>query len=225
MRYLADLLTLVRLILAIVLLVLAVTHGLADNAFIVFLTAELTDTFDGTCARKWPFPKGKEPWYRKYAAFYDMLTDTLLAAAQALYVMLNVNFVAGLIIGIFYIFACGGVELLVYGKFFGHPDNMTKNSLAARNFPLAKKIVMARRYAYALCLGITNIFILFATSWSMPIKLALFIFGCSIYVFIWFFLRQRRENISRDAVKEEKRLTKQAEVAEKKAATTKTTKC
>ena len=71
MRYLADLLTLTRFILASILLVLAFVGSPAENAFIIFLTAELTDTFDGTCARKWPFPKNNIPKYRKYAALYD----------------------------------------------------------------------------------------------------------------------------------------------------------
>ena len=201
-------LTFARFILALVLIGLAIAHSSADNAFIVFLVAELTDTFDGTCARKWPFPKGKEPKYRKYAAYYDMASDVLLAAAQVLFVLLAVNFWAGVVITLFYVVICGGIELVVYGKFLGHPDNCTKNSLAKRNFPLAKKIIMARRFAYALCLGVTNVLILFATSWSLPVKIILFIFGCSIYVFIWFFLRQRRENISRDAVKLEKQMGK-----------------
>lgn len=217
MRYLADLLTFIRLILAIVLLVLAAEHGSADNAFLVFLAAELTDTFDGTCARKWPFPKNKVPRYRKYAAFYDMFSDTLLAAAQVLFVMLNIDFFVGLGFAIFYIVVCGGIEILVYGKFFGHPDNFTRTSLSNRNFPLAKKIIMTRRYAYALCLGVINAIILFATSWSLPVKILWFMVGCSIYVFSWFFLRQRRENISRDAVKEEKKLTARAKRLAKKA--------
>ncbi len=215
MRYLADLLTLIRFILAVVLIVLAVVHSPVDNAFIVFLVAELTDTFDGTCARKWPFPKGKEPWYRKYAAVYDMFCDVLLAAGQALYVLLNINQAVGIVIAIFYIVACGGVEFLVYGKLLGHPDNCTKHSLAKRNFPLAKKIIMVRRYAYALCLGVTNAIILAATSWPIPVKVVLFLFGCSIYVFTWFFLRQRREHVSRDAVEEETRLTRRARRAKK----------
>ena len=146
MRYLADLLTLSRFILGIVLLVLAFAGGSADAAFVIFLTAELTDTFDGTCARKWPFPKNKIPKYRKYAALYDMVSDALLAVAQVLFVTLRINVIAGLIVIIYYTVICGTIELIVYGKLFGHPDNCTKNSLTRRNFPLAKKIVLARRY-------------------------------------------------------------------------------
>ena len=96
----------------------------------------------------------------------------------------------------------------MYGKLLGHPDDCTKNSLTQRNFPLAKKIILTRRYIYTICLGIVNAIILFATNWSSPVKYGLFAFGCSIFVFVWFFLRQRRHNISRDAVDIEKKLTK-----------------
>ena len=208
MKYLADLLTLSRFILSIILLVLAFVGSPAENAFIIFLVAELTDTFDGTCARKWPFPKTKTPKYRKYAAQFDMVSDVLLAAAQVLFLTLQVNLIAGLTILIFYVVFCGITELIIYGKFFGHPDNCTENSLTKKNFPLAKKIILTRRYLYTICLGIANAFILFATSWPKPVKYGLFIFGCSIFVFIWFFLRQRRKNISRDAVDIEQKLAK-----------------
>ncbi len=208
MRYLADLLTLSRFILASILLVLAFVGSPAENAFIIFLTAELTDTFDGTCARKWPFPKNKTPKYRKYAALYDMVSDALLAVAHVLFCTLQVNWIVGLVVIIYYTVVCGTIELIVYGKLFGHPDNCTKNSLTKRNFPLAKKLVLTRRYLYTICLGIVNAFILLATSWPDPVKYGLFIFGCSIFVFIWFFLRQRRQHVSRDAVEIEKQLSR-----------------
>ena len=125
-----------------------------------------------------------------------------------LFVTLQINWVVGLVVIIFYVVVCGVIELVVYGKLFGHPDNCTKNSLTQRNFPLAKKIILTRRYLYTICLGVINAFILFATSWPEPVKWGLFVFGCSIFVFIWFFLRQRRKNISRDAVELEKKLSK-----------------
>ena len=208
MRYLADLLTTIRLVLAIVLIALAIGGGSAEAAFVVFLVAVLTDAFDGTAARKWPFPKNKTPKYRKYAALYDMVSDVLLAAGQVLFVTLQVNLWAGLAVIAFYAVVCGVIELVVYGKLFGHPDNCTEGSLAKRNFVLAKKIILTRRVCYTLCLGIMNIFILFATGWPEPVKWALFAFGCSIFVFIWFFLKQRRKNISRDAVEIEEKLLK-----------------
>lgn len=216
MRYLADLLTLSRLILAIALLVLSFVGGTPEAAFVIFLTAEFTDAFDGTCARKWPFPKDKTPAYRKYAAKFDMVSDVLLAAAQVLFVALQINPIVGWIVVAYYVISSVGGDLLVYGKLVGHPDDCTKNSLAHRNFPLAKKIILARRYLYTICLGIVNAVILFATNWPDPVKYGLFVFGCSIFVFIWFFLRQRRKNISRDAVEIEKKLSKNKTTKNKK---------
>ena len=175
-------------------------------AFIIFIIAELTDAFDGTCARKWPFPKDKTPKYRKYAAKFDMAADVTLAGAQVLFLTLRINWVVGLIFIVYYLLSAIGGDLLVYGKILGHPDDCTKHSLARRNFPLAKKIILARRYIYTIILGIVNAIILFATNWPDPVKYSLFIFGCLIFVFVWFFLRQRRHNISRDAVDIEKKL-------------------
>ncbi|MBR3236163.1 CDP-alcohol phosphatidyltransferase family protein [Candidatus Saccharibacteria bacterium] len=208
MRYLADLLTSSRLILAVILIVISFTGAPTEAAFIIFLTAEFTDAFDGTCARKWPFPKNKTPKYRKYAAQFDMVSDILLTFAQVLFMTLRINWVLGVIIICYYVLSSVGGDLLVYGKLLGHPDDCTKDSLAHRNFPLAKKIILTRRYIYTICLGIVNAVILFATNWPDPVKYGLFVFGCSIFVFIWFFLRQRRQNISRDAVDIEKKLSK-----------------
>lgn len=210
MRYLADLLTLTRLILATTLLILDITGTTAEVAFTIFVIAELTDAFDGTCARKWPFPKNKTPKYRKYAAKFDMFSDVILCGAQVLFVINQVNQPIGLIIATYYVISSIGGDFLFYGKLLGHPDDCTKNSLAKRNFPLAKKLILTRRYLYAFCLGLVNVIILFATSWPTPLKIALFIFGCSIYLFVWFFLRQRRHNVSRDAVDIEQKLTKKS---------------
>ncbi len=211
MRYLADILTSSRLILATVLLFMAIFGGSPEAAFIIFIVAELTDVFDGTCARKWPFPKNKTPKYRKYAAKFDMSSDVLLTAAQVLFLTIQVNFVIGLIIIVYYLISSIGGDLIVYGKILGHPDDCNKKSLMCKNFPLAKKIVLTRRYLYTICLGIINALILFATNWPTSAKYGLFAFGCAIFIFVWFFLRQRRHNISRDAVEIEKKLAKKSQ--------------
>ena len=216
MKYLADVLTLARFILGAILLVLAFIGSPAENAFVIFVVAEFTDVFDGTCARKWPFPKNKTPKYRTYAAIYDMVADALLAAAQVLFLTLRVNLAAGLSIIAFYIIFCGTIELVVDGKLFGHPDNCTPHSLTRRNFPLAKKIILTRRYLYAISLVVTTLFILFATSWPAVVKYSLLACGCFVGIFIWFFLAQRRKNISRDAVDIERSLTQKARRSHKK---------
>ena len=215
MRYLADLLTSTRLILAIVLLVLAFTGGSPEAAFIIFIVAELTDSVDGTCAMKWPFPKDKAPSYRKYAAKYDIFADGVLTAAVVLYLMLQINWIIGVVIAVIFLVASSIIEFVVYGKIMGHPDDCTKNSLIRRNFLLAKKIILIRRTIYEVCLVVIALIILFATDWPDGVKYGIAAAYGVAMIIIWFFQGQRRKYISRDAVDIEEKLAASAKSSHK----------
>ena len=207
-KYFADILTLARLILSLTLFVLAFTGADSGLAFVLFMLGELTDAFDGTCATKWPFPKGKAPWYRKYSVKYDMLADVLLSVGMALFFILQVNLVAGLIIGVGYSTLAIIIDFVVYGKLFGHPDDFAKHSLSARNFKLAKKVVLARRNLYVALIALVAVWSLWASSWDIFVKITTTIILAIVASFLWGFLAQRRHNISRDAVDIEKKLSK-----------------
>ena len=207
-KYLADLLTLTRFILAIVLIVLAFTGGALSAGFLVFVFGELTDAFDGTCATKWPFPKNKSPWYRKYAAKYDMFTDGLIIAAMLLFFIIRVNLVAGLIIGLGYGIVSTIIEFIVYGKMMGHPDDFRPGSLSAKNFLLAKKIILTRRMIYLALLATVATWTLYASEWPLVVKIVITVVAALVSIFLWFFLAQRRHNISRDAVNVERKLSR-----------------
>ena len=206
-KYLADLLTFTRFILSIVLIILSFANGSLAAGFLIFVLGELTDAFDGTCATRWPFPKNKAPWHRKYAAKYDMFTDALLAFAMILFFIFRVNFIAGMIILLVYSTIGLSIEYLVYGKLFGHPDDCTKNSLAQRNFNLAKKIILARRMFYLANIALMAAWTLYVSEWPLAVKIVITVIALLVSVFLWFFLAQRRHNISRDAVKIEQKLS------------------
>lgn len=207
-KNLADLLTLTRFILAIVLIVLSFTGGALSAGFLVFVLGELTDAFDGTCATRWPFPKNKTPWYRKYAAKYDMFTDGLIIVAMLFFFIMRVNLTAGLVIGLGYGIVSTVIEFVVYGKIMGHPDDFKPGSLSAKNFPLAKKIILARRMVYLLLLATVAIWTLYASEWTLVTKIIITSVATLIAIFLWFFLAQRRHNISRDAVSIEQKLSR-----------------
>ncbi|MBR3143941.1 CDP-alcohol phosphatidyltransferase family protein [Candidatus Saccharibacteria bacterium] len=207
-KYFADILTLARLILSLTLFVLAFTGADSGVAFVLFILGELTDAFDGTCATKWPFPKGKAPKYRKYAAKYDIYADTLLAFAMALFFTVRVNTLAGLIIAVGYMALAIIIDLIVYGKLIGHPDDFRPCSLMDRNFKLAKKIVLARRNLYVALIALVAVWSLWASSWDIVVKITTTTILAIIASFLWGFLAQRRHNISRDAVDIEKKLSK-----------------
>ena len=191
-KYFADVLTFIRFILSIVLFVLAFTGGSLGAGFMVFVLGELTDAFDGTCATKWPFPKSHVPKYRKYAAKYDMITDTLLALAMVFFFTLRVNLVAGLIFGIGYTIIAIIIDLIVYGKIFGHPDDAKPGSLTHTNFKLAKRLVLARRNLYLAIMFTASAWTVFASEWPLAVKITITVVACSISLFLWFFLAQRQ---------------------------------
>ena len=207
-KYIADILVLIRLGLAVSLIVMAFTDGPAEAGFLAFVIGELTDAFDGTCATKWPFPKNKTPKYRKYAAKYDIYADMLLAFAMGLFFIVRVNMIAGLIIVISYMALAIIIDLIVYGKPIGHPDDFRPHSLMAHNFKLAKKIVLARRALYVSLIALVAVWSLWASSWDIVVKITTTIILTIVASFLWGFLAQRRHNISRDAVDIEKKLSK-----------------
>lgn len=207
MRYLADILTFSRIILAIALTCMSFLSAPLHTAFIVYMLGEITDALDGTCANKWPFPKNKIPRYRKYAAKYDMFADGFIALAMVLFFSLRVNLVAGLCMLIPYLIIGLIIEFAVYGKFLGHPDDCTKNCLMRRNFKLAKKIILVRRNVYLAILFTMAVWTLYASEWSMLTKNIIMGIGLAGSLFFWIFLAQRRHNISRDAVDIEKKLS------------------
>lgn len=210
MRYLADLLTFTRLILAIMLACLAVFDSHADIGvgFAIFVIAELTDAFDGALATKYPFPSNKIPHYRRYAAKYDIVIDTLTALAAALFFTLRVSQIGGLIFLFGYCTSALIIEAIVYGRLFGHPDDCAPHSLMKRNFPLAKKLIMVRRAFYLALIVVTSAWMLYASSWPVSAKLIIAVVSIIVVIFLWFFLAQRRHHISRDAVDIEDSLTK-----------------
>ena len=207
MRYLADILTFSRIILAGALTFMSFLNAPLHAAFIVYIIGEITDALDGTCASRWPFPKNKTPWYRKYAAKYDMFADGFIALAMVLFFSLRVNLIAGLCLLIPYLIIGLILEFIVYGKFMGHPDDCTKNCLMRRNFKLAKRIVLTRRNVYLAILFTMAVWTLYASEWSLLTKNIIMGIGLLGSLFFWIFLAQRRHNISRDAVDIEKKLS------------------
>ena len=208
MRYLADILTFSRFGLAAALLIMCFTDAPLHTAFIVFMIGEITDALDGTCASHFPFPKGKIPKYRKYAAKYDMLADGLLAFSVVLFFTLRVSLVTGIILFATYPLISTILEFIIYGKFLGHPDDCTKNSLMHRNFKLAKFIVLARRNVYLAIMFMIAVWILYASEWPLLTKNIIMSIGIAGSLFFWIALSTRRHNISRDAIDIEKELSK-----------------
>lgn len=196
--YLADILTLIRIFLAVFLLVIVILGMKAEWALIVFAIGELTDAFDGTCSKKWPFPKGREPKYRKYAEKYDIFADVFLMSMMALYVVVRVNPWMWLVLIVVAVI-CTIIELVAYHRFMGHPDDCSPKSLYAKNPEFTEKLLLARRkLLYLPSIALAIVLTLFATSWPIEAKWIILGVAAAEGIFLWFFLRARRKKVARD---------------------------
>lgn len=160
---------------------------------------ELTDAFDGFCAKKWPFRTNKIPKYRKYAEKYDMTVDVLLLMAMLIFVILRVDWWIGVGIAGGEGMICLVIELVAYRKLFGHPNDFRRGALYERNAKRAEKILlMRRRLVYIPSIVALISLVLMATDWSTWGKVGFAVVGVIVGGFLWFFLKVRREKVARD---------------------------
>lgn len=122
MKYLADILTFARLIMAVVTVCL-VLSGFWLGALITFWAAILSDALDGVCARRWPYTEDDKPVWRRNAVFdrFDAITDAVLVVVVSFALAAVIPYwwlVAVLIIAIGALLA-SGVQLLILA---GRPD-------------------------------------------------------------------------------------------------------
>ena len=82
MKYIADGLTALRMLLAAILLVL-IWQSLWALATVVLVVGILSDAFDGIAARRWPYSaeENQRLWWRKDAHQLDNLADLMLSGA------------------------------------------------------------------------------------------------------------------------------------------------
>ena len=148
MYYLADVLTLLRVVGTAAILGLAGFGNAADTltVLVLFALSELTDAFDGMAARRWPYPQdGKRRWWRTYAEEIDQIADLALGGAATLFVGLHLA--PGLALAI----AVGVVG-------FALPVQVWRQYRIRRIpyeecDPLRVRVILARRWLYLVALA------------------------------------------------------------------------
>lgn len=197
-RYLADILTLIRLILGCVLCGLVFSGTRVEVALVIFSLGELTDAFDGYCATKWPFPKGQAPKYRRWAEKYDMVADMLLLFAAALFVTVRLCFWFGLSMSLLVVIISMIVELIAYGKLLGHPNDFRAGSLYDKAPKKAEKLLLLRRkLVYIPSIVLTVFLMIFKTTWAVEVKIGVVVVVFMVGVMLWEFLKPRRKSVAR----------------------------
>lgn len=180
--HLADIFTLLEVILAGTLLIMAFLGTPADYALWVFVAGQLCDALDGPCARRWHYPNdGKYRWWRRYNSEIDQISDILLAISCGIYLIWRVSVSFGCIllfgIGTF----CLVTQLWLYQfNHISHRFIPRRMSDAERN-----AIVLVRRYIYVFMgIGGAILLLIYATSWTLPTKIYVCVAGICIGIIL-----------------------------------------
>lgn len=192
--FLADVLTLLRIICAILILTGIFCKYPPGIILFLFAFGEITDAFDGICARKWPYPGGGQKYFwRRHIKIIEPATDISLGSAAILYIIVRINPTAGacllalaLAIGFF-------IQIWAYGGVFRKIATAKDTSLFKKNPKLAKKIVLLRRNVfYVGAIAVIVLTLLWATNISQTAKILLTTIAALIGIFIWIIKYDRR---------------------------------
>lgn len=187
--HLCDLFTLLEVLLACTLLLMAIMHIPPDYALWVFVAGELCDAVDGPCARRWHYPDdGKRRWWRQHNTELDQISDICLAIACAYYLVFELkSSIAAILIAVI-----GIVALLVQDSVYSGTSPLT-----ITNPPLAKKIALFRRYLYVFGgIGGAIAILVWNTSWTIVTKITLSAIGIVIGILLVLLKRNRLKDVN-----------------------------
>jgi len=196
--HLADALTALEAVMAIILLGMAFNRTAADVAIWVFVLGELADALDGPCARRWPYPDdGKVRWWRTHVKAIEHISDIFIAIACMFYLLMQpVDAIfclmwwgpftvstGALLLGLSIIVICVLSELTI---------QYLRSRTPERYHKFADGIILARRWVYAF-IGIGGgIFLLIsATSWEPKTKITAIFAGLSIGILLLYYKADR----------------------------------
>ena len=207
--HLADVLTSLETLCAVILIGFAIGNVPVDYALWVFAAAELCDAFDGICARRWPYPEdGKRRWWRIYAVELDQLSDIATGLACLIYTSWRVSLTCGLVVFVTAIIIGFGIQLTVKWSSARHSlKDWRLYSLIAwyesirpvrhllrwlqRHPKLCLALVLIRRYLYVTAIGVLLICMILHTSWPQSLRFGALGALVTIGLFLIFYKRDR----------------------------------
>lgn len=168
--HLADLFTLLEVILAVALLWMAIMDCPVDWALWIFVGGEICDALDGPCARKWHYPNdGKHRWWRTYNSEIDQISDILLAVACGVYLIWRVNW----LIGVLLLGGIGTFCLLVQCHLYYY-DQLRRSVKTNNNILYADRLILFRRRFYVVAgVGGAIATLVWYSSWPFWLKLGI----------------------------------------------------
>lgn len=153
--FLADALTYFRIVVGIGILFVTFFGGATtDQVFMAFILGELSDAFDGVCARTFLYPNdGRKRWWRTYASEIDQVADILLGLSILAYTIVRVD-------------SRFGIFVLSMAIAIAVPIQLTKNWIGEHfGEKIRTLLVLFRRYLYVIAIFLVGIVVARQTAW------------------------------------------------------------
>ncbi len=201
--HIADVLSLLEVIAVFAILVCIVLDLKPEIVLLLFGFGEFCDAFDGSAARKWPYPNDgkRRPWRNPtFIKHYEWTKDIALGLSVLAFISIRID--SDLLEGIFCLSVAIILGLALQG-FAGwlwiwmHAENQLAERRQEVRRNLERYYVKRRVYLYIPGIVTLVLILLYATSWSLMAK-ALLIFGLTMVgIFLWDFKEDRRtsENV------------------------------
>ena len=188
----ADLLTLSRALLAVVIFVLtcASNEPITGWVLLIFCVGSMTDALDGEFARKFPYPRDRKyRWWRDYHPevdlyqyeINDIIADLMIGLATLIYIAAWVN----PLIGGFYLGASIGVGVYVYFATNAEIFSMsqTPGTVELTN-EIREFLILLRRKWYAGGIAIVVFTLIVAAKLPALVTILLVVIGFCVGIYL-----------------------------------------
>ena len=202
--HIADVLSLLEVLAVVAIVVCTVMGAKPEPVLLLFGFGELCDAFDGTCARRWPYPNDgkRRPWRNPtFIKHYEWTKDICLGLATLIYIIIRVDLLTGIVCtSLALVF---GLSMQVYAGslwMWANAAVQSERKRAKARQELESYYVKRRIYLYIPSIVTLVLTLLYATSWLLVVK-TLLLFGLTMFgIFLWDVKSDRRTSENPDGL-------------------------
>lgn len=200
--HVADVLSLLE-VLCVVAIIVCIAMGIkSEIVLLLFGFGELCDAFDGSAARKWPYPDDgkRRPWRNPtFIRHYEWAKDIALGLSVLAYIIVRIDWLTGVVCTSLALGLGLGMQVFAGSLWiWANTEMRSEEKRKQARQDLEDYYLKRRIYLYVPGVVTLVLTLLYATSWPLVIK-TLLVFGLTMVgIFLWDFKKDRRTSENPD---------------------------
>ena len=193
--HIADVLSLLEVLSSIAILVGIVWGLIPEVVLLLFGFGELCDAFDGSAARKWPYPDDgkRRPWRNPtFIKHYEWSKDIFLGLVVLAYIIIRIDLLTGIVCTSLALIL--GLSMQIFAGslwIWANAENQSEEKREKAKQELEHYYVKRRVYLYIPSIVTLVLTLLYATSWPLVVKTLLLFVLVMLGIFLWDFKTDR----------------------------------